>query len=42
MTKVVPRRLTEAFVEALPLGHVCVVRDTKVKGLLNAVSKATA
>lgn len=41
MTKVAPRRLTEAFVEALPLGQVCVVRDTRVTGFLVTVNKST-
>lgn len=34
-----PRKLTEAYVKALPLGEPCIVRDTKVTGLMVAVNK---
>ena len=34
-----PRKLTEGFVQTLPLGAQTIVRDTKVTGLLLAVNK---
>ena len=39
MPRLAPRKLTEAFVKALPLGDPALVRDTKVTGLLLAVNK---
>ena len=39
MPRLAPRKLTEAFVKALPLGEPALVRDTKVTGLLLAVNK---
>lgn len=41
MAKYAPTRLTEAFVKKLECGTYAVVRDTKVVGLMVAVSKRT-
>ena len=41
MPRTDPRKLTEAFVKALPLGRSCLVRDTKVTGLMIAVNKSS-
>lgn len=35
-----PRKLTEAFVKALPVGEPALIRDTKVTGLLLAINKS--
>ena len=39
MTRYEPRKLTEGFIQGLPLGAPFVVRDTKVTGLMVAVNK---
>ena len=39
MPRIEPRKLTEAFVKALPTGRPLVVRDTKVTGFMIAVNK---
>lgn len=39
MPKYAPRKLTEGFVQSLPIGAPFVVRDTKVTGLMVAVNK---
>jgi integrase len=39
MPRTEPRKLTEAFIKALPTGRPLIVRDTKVTGLMIAVNK---
>ena len=39
MARSEPRKLTEAFIKALPTGAPVLIRDTKVTGLMVAVNK---
>jgi integrase len=41
MQRQAPKKLTEGFVQGLPLGYPIVVRDTKVTGLMVAVNKVS-